>query len=443
MTQVLIIDDNEGVCSALEILLSLNDISSVSVNSPEAGLEALEQLDIGLVIQDMRFTEDTTSGHEGEKLFAQIRSQHPDLPVILLTAWTHLESAVQLVKQGAADYQAKPWDDDKLISTVRNLLKLNQLQTNLQDKFEEELHARQELAEADLCGTVFESNTMTQVIQLAVQVAGSDLPVLITGPNGSGKEKIAEIIHSNSRRKGEMVSTNAGAMPGDLIESELFGSVEGAFTGAKTREGRFSKAHNGTLFLDEIGNLPLEGQMKLLRVLQTGEFERLGSTDTQTVDVRLVCATNADINADIKAGEFRQDLYYRINVIEIQVPPLNRRPADILPLANHFLSKGNSLSEKAAQALVAYHWPGNVRELENCMKRAEVLSQSGVIEVSDLGLNLEIRQSDFTSGADAITAEDVQRALHNYNGVVSRAAKSLGLSRQAFYRRMEAYGLKD
>jgi len=284
---------------------------------------------------------------------------------------------------------------------------------------------------------------MMQVIHLATQVADSDLPVLITGPNGCGKEKIAEIIHANSRRKRDMVSTNAGAMPADLIESELFGSTVGAFTGARNRQGRFSRADKGTLFLDEIGNLPLQGQMKLLRVIETGQFEMLGSSETETVDVRLICATNSDLPALISSGQFREDLYYRINVIEIKVPPLNRRPGDILALTNHFLNDGKKISATAERVLMSYHWPGNVRELENCMKRAQLLNQSGTVEIGDLGLPDDVDTvSNSNRGSTELQAIDIQNALKRYNGVVSRAAKSLGISRQAFYRRMETYGLK-
>jgi DNA-binding NtrC family response regulator len=442
VSTILIIDDNQAVCSALEILLSLYDLQALSVNTPEAGLEVLDSRQIDLIIQDMNFSLDTTSGTEGENLFATIRESYPTLPIILLTAWTSLETAVNLVKQGAADYLAKPWDDDKLVTTIRNLLELNRATSALDIKLEEEASQKQLLDGFDLCGTVFESSAMTQVIHLAIQVADSDVPVLITGPNGCGKEKIAEIVHRNSRRVGDMVRTNAGAIPTDLIESELFGSTSGAFTGAKEREGRFSKADNSTLFLDEIGNLPLQGQIKLLRVLQTGAFEKLGSSDTNTVDVRLICATNSDLSAGIAAGSFREDLYYRINVIEIEVPPLNRRPADILPLARHFIGANHTLSRAAEIALVDYYWPGNVRELENCMQRAKLLSQSTVLEIADLGLEQDSPPPGNGCKVE-LDAAEICRALDRYNGVVSRAAKSLGISRQSLYRRMETHGLKS
>jgi DNA-binding NtrC family response regulator len=442
VTTVLIIDDNKAICSALEILLSLYDWQTIVAHTPQAGLEALDAREVELVIQDMNFTDDTTSGKEGEQLFATIRQNYPLLPIILLTAWTNLETAVQLVKEGAADYMAKPWDDDKLIVTIQNLLEISRIRSELDSKLEEEAAQKEVLEGFDLCGTVFESSTMMQVIHLAIQVADSDLPVLITGPNGTGKEKIAEIIHRNSRREGELVRTNAGAMPIDLLEAELFGSTSGAFTGAQEREGRFPKADKGTLFLDEIGNLPLPGQMKLLRVLQTGEFEKLGSSTTQQVDVRLICATNSNLPAEIAQGRFREDLFYRINVIEIKVPPLNRRPADILPLARHFLAGTKELSGGAKTALMEYHWPGNVRELENCMRRAPLLAQHDILEAADLGLSVD-GAAESNRGKGELEATDIANALQRYNGVVSRAAKSLGISRQSLYRRMETHGLKS
>jgi DNA-binding NtrC family response regulator len=453
VSSILIIDDNQGVCSALEILLSLHDLKTMSASTPEEGLSLLAAHEVNLVIQDMNFAQDTTSGADGEQLFAQIRAAYPRIPIILLTAWTHLDVAVKLVKNGAADYLAKPWDDDKLVTSIGNLLELNRVGTELDARRDDQATQRQALADFDLCDTVFASSAMMQVIHLAAQVADSDLPVLITGPNGAGKEKIAEIIHANSSRSGPMVAVNAGAMPADLIESELFGATAGAFTGASNREGRFAKAHQGTLFLDEIGNLSLPGQMKLLRVLQTGQFEKLGSSEVQTADVRVICATNGDLPAGIRAGQFREDLYYRINVVEIAVPPLNKRQADILALAGHFLDPDRELSAAAERVLLDYHWPGNVRELQNCMRRAQLLRSSGPIEIADLRLELPDRLAATANGTltgdmsgdfrAELSGDDIQAALERYNGVVSRAAKSLGLSRQAFYRRMENFGLKS
>ncbi len=437
MPRLLIIDDNEGVCSALSMLFHLHGLETVAANSQQAGLDILEHHEIHLVIQDMNFTADTTSGDEGKVLFDKIRSLFPDMPIILLTAWTHLEQAVELVRSGASDYLSKPWDDDRLVTTVNNLLQLQAAEATNSEialSLEEE---RDRLEKFDLCGIVFKSRAMLNLLQIATQIARADVPVLITGPNGVGKELFADLVHANSARKGPLVKVNAGALPAELIESELFGSEAGAFTDAQQRQGRFELADGGTLFLDEIGNLSLDGQMKLLRVLQTGEFERLGSSQTRKVDVRLVTATNSDLGAAIADGSFRQDLYYRINLIEIAVPSLNRRSDDILPLAEHFLSDGHSLSIDSRRTLSEYHWPGNVRELENCIRRAELLGDNDTITPDQLGLQLpELAVEGEPS------AEKIQQALDRYGHVVARAARSLGLSRQALYRRMVKYGLK-
>ncbi len=325
---------------------------------------------VDLVVQDMNFHADTTSGEEGVALFRAIRERAPDLPVILLTAWTHLPTAVELVKAGAADYLSKPWDDTKLLATVENLLELGESTREVTRLRSERRAHRSALSEHfDLRGIVFASSAMERLIDLACQVARADVPVLITGPNGAGKERIAEIVHANSAVKsGPFVIVNCGALPSELIEAELFGAEAGAYTGAnKAREGRFELADGGTLLLDEIGNLPLSGQMKLLRILETGQFERLGSSKTRQVKVRVLSATNADLSAMIRAGTFREDLYYRLNVIELALPPLASRPDDILPLAEHFLGGSATLSPEARTALLDYAWPGNVRELKNAL----------------------------------------------------------------------------
>lgn len=316
MPQILIIDDNTAVATALDVLFSLHDIDTRHATSPEQGLAMLAEHEFDLVLQDMNFTADTTSGEEGQDLFRRIRQAHPDLPVILLTAWTHLDSAVELVKAGASDYLAKPWDDGRLLTTVNNLLELAEARRELARRRAREQRQQQALHDRyDLRGLVFADPSSERIIALACQVARSELPVLITGPNGAGKEKIAEIIQANSaHKKGPFVALNCGAIPSELIEAELFGTEAGAYTGAnKAREGKFEAADGGTLFLDEIGNLSLTGQMKLLRVLETGRFERLGSNRERQVKVRVVSATNADLPAMIRAGSFREDLYYRLN----------------------------------------------------------------------------------------------------------------------------------
>jgi len=440
MPTVLIIDDNAAVSMALDVLFSLHDIASLRAASPEEGLAILAGEPVDLVIQDMNFTADTTSGEEGVALFREIRLRHPDLPVILLTAWTHLDAAVDLVKAGAADYLSKPWNDERLLATVSNLIELGQANRALGSRLQRERKAKRELElNFDLRGLVWQDPATERVLHLACQVAAASVPVLITGPNGTGKERIAEIIKANSTvADGPFVVLNCGALPSELIEAELFGADAGAYTGAsKAREGKFEAADGGTLFLDEIGNLPLAGQMKLLRVLETGRFERLGSNRERQVKVRVISATNADLSAMIRAGTFREDLFYRLNVIELRLPPLSARPADILPLAHSFLGRGKTLNASAEAALTAHAWPGNVRELKNVMARANLLSSGDTIKVADLGLpapSLPAPESELDR--DAIVG-----ALARAGGVVAQAANELGLSRQALYRRMERLGI--
>ena len=443
MPTILVIDDNPSVATALEVLFSLEQIDTLRALSPEEGLAMLEKSEIDLVVQDMNFTADTTSGEEGVALFGEIRNRHPDLPVILLTAWTHLDAAVDLVKAGAADYVAKPWDDTKLITTVANLIELGQANRELQRRVQRERRQRYELErQYDLRGVIWNDPATERVLSLACQVARADVPVLITGPNGAGKERIADIIRANSSVKdGPFVTLNCGALPSELIEAELFGADAGAYTGAsKAREGKFEAADGGTLFLDEIGNLPPAGQMKLLRVLETGRFERLGSNKERQVRVRVISATNADLGTMIRIGTFREDLYYRLNLIELRLPALAERPGDILPLATHFLGEGKTLGESARAALLRHAWPGNVRELKNTMQRAALLAIAPVITPADLGLAQALPATGVNADPEP-DREAIERALAKAGGVVSQAAADLGLSRQTLYRRMDRLGL--
>jgi DNA-binding NtrC family response regulator len=464
MSKVLVVDDQRSVCTALELLFEVHGLSTVVATSPEEALDAVANEDVGVIVQDMNFTRDTTSGNEGASLMRALRKLDPDVPIILMTAYTSLEMAVQLIKEGANDYIAKPWDDEKLVTTVKNLMRMQQLQLERLREVSRAQRARVELARVyDLCGIVYASAKMHAVLTLAVKVAPADAPVLITGPNGSGKEKIAEVLQANSRRKGKpFVRVNAGGLPDNLLEAELFGAEAGAYTGAsKTRIGRFEQADGGTLFLDEIGNLSPSGQMKLLRVLQTGEFQRLGSSTNRRADVRIVSATNTNLPAAIARGDFREDLFFRLNVIEIAVPPLRDRTEDILPLAEHFLRAHQQqgepgtvdLSEEARQALLDHEWPGNVRELENRIQRAMLVRKDATVVAEDLGLDASAAPSPSSStvrssspsippaGHDAERAE-VEQAIIDAKGVISRAAARLGLSRQALYRRMERLGIE-
>ena len=462
-SRILLVDDNPQVLDALALLFTLDGYQSVLAIDPATARTQFEHASaIGepfdLVVQDMNFSSDTTGGAEGLRLFAELRALNPDIPIVLLTAWTHLEQAVELVKAGAADYLAKPWQDEKLRISVRNLLELGEqrgLAVRLTAAAQNDAADRaQALSKIDLRGGLFVSSSMQALVQMAARVALSDVAVLISGPNGAGKERIAEIVHYNSSvKQGNLVVLNCGALPVDLIEAELFGADAGAYTGAlRPREGRFEAADGGTLFLDEIGNLSLSGQMKLLRVLETGRFERLGSTKTRQVKVRLISATNADLPAQIRAGLFREDLYYRLNVLPLLVPPLHERVADIVPLATSFLqSAGNAhgvrLSAAAQAALKRHSWPGNVRELRNVITRASLMCANQTIEPNDLALPIELARVDAaaTSLEPANAREpnraELEAALLQSGHVVADAAAALGMTRQSLYRRMERFGI--
>ena len=442
MRTVLVIDDDAAIVSALRLLLELRDIQTLSADSPQAGLDSLAMSAADLVIADMNFTADTTSGAEGVVLFRAIRDRFPDLPIILLTGWGDFESAVSLVKAGAADYMTKPWDDARLLASVENLLELAEMAATQAERQREDLRRRKELTERyALGGLIFVSDMMQRVVELACRVSRAQVPVLITGPNGSGKERIAEILHANSDVKdGPWVAVNCGALPSELIEAELFGVEAGAFTGAhRTRVGRFEAADGGTIFLDEIGNLPLAGQMKLLRVIESGKFERVGSNATRAAKVRVISATNADLPSMIREGSFREDLYYRINVVEIAVPRLAERRADILPIAESLLEPEMRLSESARAALEGYSWPGNVRELRNVLERAKLLRREALVTADDLGLPAPVRR---TRVGDDISKESIEEALKACGGMILYAAQALGLSRQALYRRMDRLGMR-
>jgi DNA-binding NtrC family response regulator len=442
MRKLLIVEDQPAVASALRMLFELHDLDCAIARDAETAVGLVERGEAGVVLQDMNFTPGATGGDEGVALFRRLRAVDPDLPILLMTAWTSLETAVQLVKEGATDYMAKPWDDAKLVSTVRALLHAREAREQEDRERRERTRSQKSLAKThDLRGIVYASEALHRVVSLATQIASSDVPVLITGPNGAGKEKIAEIIHAGStRRHKPLIKVNAGAIPDELIVSELFGAEPGAFTGStKLRIGRFEAANGGTMFLDEIGNLSAASQMKLLRVLQTGEFERLGSNETRRVDVRVLCATNADLQQAIARGTFRQDLYFRIAVVELAVPALRNRREDVLPLAESFLeTSGKQLDESAKSALLAHDWPGNVRELQNRTRRAMALSAGTTITAADLGFG---EAGEARAEEVPFERAQIEAALLNANGSVSRASEALGLSRQALYRRMEKLGI--
>ncbi len=446
--RVLIVDDQAPVVKALEVLFAIHDISCVAAATPEQACRIAGSETLGAVVQDMNFAPNETSGREGVKLFRALRELDPGLPILLFTAWASLEAAVEPVKQGASDYIEKPWNDDKLIVAVRNLLKLRSLEVQNQKLRAAAQRSRDQLGEQyDLCGLVYASAAMHRVVSLAVNVSGSDAPVLITGPNGSGKERIAEIIQANSRRHSRpFVRVNVGAIPEELIASELFGAEAGAYTGLNSRRiGHFETADRGTLFLDEIDALSLAGQVQLLRVLQSGDFLRLGSSVTRRVDVRIISATNADLDRAMAEGGFREDLFYRLNVVELALPALAWRRDDILPLARHFLrgfSAGRelpfTLDTGAEHVLLDYPWPGNVRELENRIQRATVVADRPLIRAGDLDLGAADRAAAGPPVATGSSAErrEVLAALDHANGIIAHAAAALGISRQALYRKM-------
>jgi len=436
VNKLLIIDDNEAVCTALRVLFDLHGIDTDVAHSPGEGLSRMDRARYAVVIQDMNFSEDQTSGEEGVQLFRELRTRDPELPVLLVTAWSSLETAVQLVKEGANDYLSKPWDDQKLVEQVKELLAYRAEQCHRTDA-------------GDLMGMVCEDPRTRTLVDTALQIARANVPVLIRGPNGSGKEVLAQIIQANSARRDKpFLQVNAGALPDELLESELFGAEAGAFTGARTRRiGRFEEADGGTLFLDEIGNLSLSGQMKLLRVLQTGEFSRLGSNHHLKSDVRIISATNADLGQAITVGTFRQDLYFRLNVVELTVPGLAERPGDIIPLARHFLGSleggaDKTFSVEAERAMRLYDWPGNVRELKNRIQRAILIARQAVLTPFDLDLpGSGAKRPEPLADEETRERVAIERQLFEVGGNVSRAAERLGMSRQALYRRMARFGI--
>jgi len=447
--RLLIADDQPDVLEALRLLLKGEGYRVESAGSPAAILEAIDTHEFDTVLMDLNYARDTTSGQEGLDLLSQIRAHDTTLPVVVMTAWGSVEVAVEAMRRGARDFVAKPWENARLLTILRTQVELARALRGQQRLEAENRSLRPDVRPM----LIAEAPSMRQVIELISRVGPSEANVLITGENGTGKGTVAQAIHAVSGRNGKgLVTVNAGGLSEGVFESELFGHVKGAFTDAKTdRVGRFELSDGGTLFLDEIANVPLNLQPKLLRVLETGEFERVGSSRTRRVNVRIVSATNANLADEVSAGRFRQDLLFRLNTIEIALPPLRSRREDIPALATLFLRQHLQRYRKsltgfepaALQAMLDHPWPGNIRELDHAVERGVLMAQGPTIRLGELGLRID---RDATSRVEDMSLEEVEgflikKAMARFDGNVSQAAKALGLSRSALYRRLQRYGL--
>jgi DNA-binding NtrC family response regulator len=450
--RILIADDQPDVLEALRLLLKGEGYRIETVTKPGDVLPALEAKDFDLLLMDLNYTRDTTSGQEGLDLLSRIQAADISLPVVVMTAWGSVEVAVEAMRRGARDFIQKPWENARLLAVVRTQIELGQAIRKGQLLEAENQLLRNGDARPVL---IAKSHAMRPVLELIRHVGPSDANVLITGEHGTGKEVIARTLHAVSTRANmPMVTVDAGSLSEGTFESELFGHVKGAFTDAKTdRVGRFELADAGTLFLDEIANVPHNKQAKLLRVLETGEFERVGSSRTRKVNVRVISATNANLQEEVEAGRFRQDLLFRLNTVEINLPPLRERREDIEALAEHFLSEHaqryrktlKGFDDAARTTLIDYAWPGNVRELEHTVERAVLMAQGPSVGARDLGLQRGAR-GEAARRLEDMSLEEVeafliQKALARHDGNVGQAAQSLGLSRSALYRRLQRYGL--
>ncbi|MGE5645789.1 MAG: sigma-54-dependent transcriptional regulator [Acidobacteriota bacterium] len=448
--RILIADDQPDVLAALRLLLKGEGFEIESAASPAAILNALESRDFDAVLMDLNYARDTTSGQEGLDLLCRIQTLDSSLPVIVMTAWGSMQLAVEAMRRGARDFIQKPWENARLLTILRTQIELGRALRRGQ-----RLENENRLLRAEGRPTIIaEAASMRPVLDLIERIGPSGANVLITGENGTGKGVVAQALHAVSGRAAKpLITVNTGGLPEGVFESELFGHVKGAFTDARAdRVGRFELADTGTLFLDEIANITPAQQAKLLRVLETGEFERLGSSKTRRVDVRILSATNSDLHAEVAAGRFREDLLFRLNTIEIRIPPLRDRREDIPLLAAHFLriysqryrKNLTSFESAAIQVLLDHSWPGNVRELDHSIERAVLMAQGATVKASDLALRPGGREG--APRLDDMSLEEVEaflikKALARYQGNVSQAAGALGLSRSALYRRIQRYGL--
>jgi DNA-binding NtrC family response regulator len=445
---ILIADDQPDVLEALRMLLKAENYRIETASSPAGILQMLEKRDYDALLMDLNYASDTTSGQEGLDLLSQIQAYDNTLPIVVMTAWGSVELAVEAMQRGARDFVLKPWDNARLLTILRTQLELGHALRKGQRLEAENRMLREEGRPKMIAG----SAAMKPVLDLIDRIGPSDANVLITGEHGAGKEVVARTLHFLSLRSSKpLVIVNAGGLSEGVFESELFGHVKGSFTDAKSdRVGRFELAEGGTLFLDEIANVPLNLQNKLLRVLETGEYERVGSSKTRKANVRILSATNANLHDEAANGRFRQDLLYRLNTIEIHIPPLRDRQSDIPLLAAHFLRQHSQryrkllsgFDESAMQVLLNHGWPGNIRELDHAIERAVLLARENVIQSADLCLNPE---PGVAARLDQMSLEEaesflVKKALARYDGNISQAAEALGLSRGALYRRLQKIG---
>ena len=460
--KILLVDDDNDVLYALKILLVSEGFELGLCQTPESAIALLEKESFSLVLMDLNYSLDTTSGKEGLGLITAIRKLDEEVPIVVMTGWATIEVAVSTMQNGANDFIQKPWDIDRLVAIVNNQIKLaNSVKHS--NKLSQQNQLLQQQVNKEFSGELIaKSPAMQRTMAIITQVANSNASVLLTGENGTGKSMFARYIHQHSAQSDtNQISVNMGAVTEALFESEMFGHVKGAFTDAKsTRIGRFELADGGTLFLDEIANTPYSQQGKLLRVLEDGEFEKVGSNKTIAVEVRLISATNANLDDAVTQHEFRKDLLYQINTVTIEIPPLRDRRQDIIPLAESFLAKAQAknsskayeMTSGAQKALVDYDWPGNIRELSHVIERAQILCQDQQITCEDLGLpavekvtKVEapiLAMSENLSNTelatlDAIELDIIDQRLRLFDGNALKAAKSLGLSRSAFYRRLE------
>ena len=447
--RILVADDQADVREALRLLLKAEGYSTEIVSNPGAALEAVLSNEFDIMLMDLNYQRDTTSGREGMDLLARVQSADGKLPVVVMTAWGSVELAVEAMRRGARDFIQKPWDNPRLLSIIRTQVDLYRTLRRA-----ERLEAENSLLRAQNRPIfIAESKAMQPLLTLISRIGPSSANVLITGEHGTGKEVVALTLHAiSSRSTRPMITVNTGGLPEGTFESELFGHVKGAFTDARTdRVGRFELADHGTLFLDEIANVPLKQQAKLLRVLETGEMERVGSSKTSKVDVRVISATNADLKVESAEGRFRSDLLFRLNTVELHIPPLRERREDIPLLASHFLRQYaqryrkpvKGLEPAALEKMLEHPWPGNVRELDHAVERSVLISTSELIHPTDLGLESERATS---ARIEDMSLEEVEyllikKALARHSGNISHAAEALGLSRSALYRRMQKYGL--